>query len=645
MSKKNKIILIMSIISVILILVLGSTFAFFMWTTDKEALVDVAVSSGSGSCTLVNDNQLELIPTYSKYHGREIILNARQDMAEKAYIVWTLTVSQINGLQNNKFMYELVNKTTGESYGSGNFGNITATEGSNTITFSNENEVLGYNKDYEFALYLWIDGTIGENPISMSDQTFNFDMSCSITGTDQGTVIGQNILMIVEDTQSAQLEFLRGDKKREQISSVTFVDNATIPSDAIDVSKNEDNSVMLWYVENNGLYDAYIGSDNGKVIVEDGKYLFSYLTNATSIDISNINSSYLTSMYSMFSCCYNLTSINFGDIDTSDVTSMFGTFGRCNKLASLDLSGFNTSNVTKMGSMFYNCSSLTELDLGSFDTSNVTSMAQMFQGCSGLTSLNLNSFDTGNVTIIGAMFALCSNLTELDLSHFDTSKATNMLQMFYKCHNLVQLDVSSFDTSNVTKMNSMFSECTNLVNLNLSNFDTGNVKEMQYMFSRCSNLKKLDISGFNTTQVTNMEAMFNECSSLVSLDLKNFKTPNVNNMMAMFNLCVKLESLDVSNFNTAKVTTMFHMFSSCYELTNLNLSSFTTNALSDMSYMFAGCTKLNVLNISKFDKTNIQNIEYMLSNVPDNCNIIVKDSEHQNWIKTNYPNLNNIDIL
>ena len=117
-------------------------------------------------------------------------------MAEKAYITWDMVINEINGLQDSTFKYELVNMTTGESYGSGTFENITNEEGSNTITFSNNEEVLGYNRDYEFMLYLWIDGTLGNNSLDMSNQKFDFDMNCSITGTDNGTVTEQNVLMV-----------------------------------------------------------------------------------------------------------------------------------------------------------------------------------------------------------------------------------------------------------------------------------------------------------------------------------------------------------------------------------------------------------------------------------------------------------------
>ena len=53
-------------------------------------------------------------------------------------------------------------------------------------------------------------------------------------------------------------------------------------------------------------------------------------------------------------------------------------FSRMSNLTTLNLSNFNTSNVTNMYGMFYGMSSLTSLDLSNFNTSKVTSMGNMF---------------------------------------------------------------------------------------------------------------------------------------------------------------------------------------------------------------------------------------------------------------------------
>ena len=149
-------------------------------------------------------------------------------------------------------------------------------------------------------------------------------------------------------------------------------------------------------------------------------------------------------------------------VDRVSFTNTSYMFDQCRSLTTLDLSNFDTSNVTSMNNMFYYCSNLTNLDVSHFNTSKVTSIGSMFGECSSLTTLDLSSFDTGNVTYMNYMFSNCSHLTNLDLHNFDTSNVTDMQLMFGNCSNLTTLDLSSFNTSNVTDMAMMFNYCSNL---------------------------------------------------------------------------------------------------------------------------------------------------------------------------------------
>lgn len=133
----------------------------------------------------------------------------------------------------------------------------------------------------------------------------------------------------------------------------------------------------------------------------------------------------------------------------------------------LDLTHLDTSNVTDMFSMFRGCSGLTNLDLTHLDTSNVTYMDTMFSGCSGLTDLDLTHLNTSNVTDMNSMFSGCSGLTNLDLTHLNTSNVTDMSYMFDGCSGLTNLDLTSLDTQNVTNMSSMFYDCTVLTTLSI----------------------------------------------------------------------------------------------------------------------------------------------------------------------------------
>ncbi|ECB9650137.1 BspA family leucine-rich repeat surface protein [Listeria monocytogenes] len=190
--------------------------------------------------------------------------------------------------------------------------------------------------------------------------------------------------------------------------------------------------------------------------------LFSLLTaRSPSLDLSNFDTSNVTSMQSMFYANY-AASIDVSNWDTSQVTSMFGMFEE-SAATSLDVSSFDTSKVTDMGGMFYE-SAATSLDVSSFDTSNVMVMSDMF-AYSAATSLDVSNFDTSNVTWMSGMFAE-SAATSLDLSNFDTSKVRNMYYMFFESA-ATSLDLSSFDTSKVTDMRNLFVGASQLQNLTL----------------------------------------------------------------------------------------------------------------------------------------------------------------------------------
>lgn len=129
-----------------------------------------------------------------------------------------------------------------------------------------------------------------------------------------------------------------------------------------------------------------------------------------------------------------------------------------------EISNLDTSNLTSMGSMFNGCTNLTSVDLSGWDTSNVTSMNSMFYGCEKLTSITFgDNFDTSNVENMGGMFSGCANManrtgiTTLDLSNFNTKKVTSIFQFVVNCYYLTHIDFGeNFELPLVTSMQNTF---------------------------------------------------------------------------------------------------------------------------------------------------------------------------------------------
>ena len=349
-------------------------------------------------------------------------------------------------------------------------------------------------------------------------------------------------------------------------------------------------------------------------------YMFGH-SQATIIDVNNLNTSNITNMEAIFSAT-KTTTLDVSKFDTSNVTNMGSMFSGT-KATTLNLSGFNTSNVTDMSYMF-SWSQATTIDVSSFDTSNVTNMTNMFER-SQATTLDVSHFDTSNVTNMFGMFN-STQATTLDVSHFDTSNVTNMFGMFNSTQ-ATTLDISGFNTSNVTNMSYMFYN-SQATTLDVSHFDTSNVTSMAYMFgwskattldvsnfdtSNVTNMNSvfgyskattLDVSHFDTSKVTNMQYMFYGSSS-TTLNVSHFDTSNVTDMTGMFKGS-QATSIDVSNFDTSKVTNMQSMFEEA-KTTTLDVSSFNTLNVTNMNCMFKG-TKATTLDVSSFNTSKVTNM-------------------------------------
>ena len=584
---KYKLYMILGII--VLVLSVSSSFAYYIWKSTSNALVNLNVCTPTitfaGGSTI---NGVDMIPVLTKEEGTikdiEVKKNStcNRDVTMNLYLELTTFPTE---LAESSFVYELYKNSETMAIASGNFSNK---EQGNTITLLS-NQILNTSKD-TYTLYIYIDGNV-DNPGTMAGKNFLF----KLWGAGEGAIYKENVITTSDNPTGGTSKFFNTEVMREEIQSLTIAEDNTVPDTpgvvSKDISQNKDGTVMLWYTpkevtssdgSTKTMYDMWIGGENG--VLQTGTNasgMFAYLTNIEKLDLSKLDTSYITNMSKMFYMSSGLKSI--------------------------DLSNFNTSKVTDMSHMFDGCSNLTDLDLSSFNTSKVTSMYWMFSNLKKVTSLDLSNFDTKMVTYMFGLFSYCSSLKELDVSNFNTSMVKTMSGMFLGCKSLIKLDLSNFDTSNVTDMSSIFQECTNLKELNLSSFNTSNVTNMRSMFQNCGSLTNIDVSSFDTSKVVNMSYMF---SGVIvrTLDLLNFDTSKVTIMSNMF-WDAKILSINLSSFDTSSVTDMSSMFYGCKNLTKLDLSNFDTSKVTKTGSpygMFYGCSNLKTIYVS--DLWNMNNV-------------------------------------
>ena len=331
-------------------------------------------------------------------------------------------------------------------------------------------------------------------------------------------------------------------------------------------------------------------------------YAFAYLPNVETIDLTNANTSGVTSMKCIFNCCIKLKNI-------------------------IGLNTLDTSNVTDMEYMFGNCSSLINLDLSGLGGNNLNNVNGMFSSCSGLKELNMSNFNFGTISSFndGIFYPLKEVLEIIDLSganfsgpNITTSSFNRVFQYFKK---LKSVDLNNANTSKVITMNDMFGGCKLLEYVNLEGIDTSNVTNMSYMFDDCDAITKLDLKHLNTSKVTTMHYMFRLMDNLEEIDLSGWGNDNLSDTYGMFDSDNKLKKITMCNFNLGQSTD--GMFRDCgAEI--IDLSGVKTSNVTDMTGMFKNCTNLKTIYASQdFDTSKLTGSNSSASSMFSDCTSLV----------------------
>ena len=679
---KYKLYMILGII--VLVLSVGGSFAYYIWSSNTNAIVNTEVCTPTvtfaGGSTI---NGVDIVPVLTKEEGTikdiEVKKNStcNRDVTMNLYLELTTFPTE---LSDSSFKYELYKNSETMAIASGNFSNK---EQGNTITLLS-NQILNTSKD-TYTLYIYIDGNV-DNPSTMAGKNFLF----KLWGSGEGAIYKENVITTSDNPTGGTSKFFNTEVMREEIQSLTIAEDNTVPDTpgvvSKDISQNKDGTVMLWYTpkevtssdgSTKTMYDMWIGGENG--VLQTGTNasgMFAYLTNIEKLDLSKLDTSYITNMSRMFYNSSGLKSIDLSNFNTSNVTSMASMFDGCSNILNLDLSNFDTSKVTNMNSMFYDCSNLESLDLSNFNTSNVTNMSSMFNRCSLLTNLNISNFNTSKVTSMRRMFSDASSLQTLNISNFNLSNVDSMSEMFKNCTNLINLILPNSSAPKLISMRYTFQNCTNLKGIiDLSNFKPNNYVDFEFAFYYCKNitevklnnfkfssfrcafygctlLEKIDFTGISTSNITSMQNTFSDCSSLKSLDLTNFDVStlatdknSISGLHQTFAGCSSLETLNITGWKiTNKVTNLYGTFDKCSKLKKLDLSNWDTTGVTDLNYTFRRMTNIEEIDLRNADFSNVTSTTSVFYLTNNNVKIIVKDDIQKNWFNTNFSNLTNIVV-
>ena len=377
---------------------------------------------------------------------------------------------------------------------------------------------------------------------------------------------------------------------------IARAESYTVPADA---QASGTSSSCSWYITS-----ASDASNPGQ--------LFIYPTDGTSGTLSNFYSESAVPWYSnaaniqsvlvasgvktsyafsfAFLDCSNATTIDLTNLDTGKATDLEALFKNCSSLTSIPgLESLDVADVTDFSSLFLNCKSLPSADLSGWDLSSATDIDYLFDTCNAIQSIKLPSTVAPNITSASQAFNNCKQITSLDVSCLENGRLQYISGMFQSCQKLVDLTgYEDLVTSSTTRMTGVFSACNSLTSLDLSNWDTQNATNFFGLFANCKSLTSLvGLDQWNTSNVTSLLGTFQDVSKMTTIPgITNWDVSNVSSFYQTFTDCTALTSLDLSGWNTVSGTTFDYMFGECENLQVLDISGFDTSAATNLSGMF-----------------------------------------------------------
>lgn len=387
-----------------------------------------------------------------------------------------------------------------------------------------ESQTLDINIDESFVLTDThgkpnIIGNIINNEISFTNsdttKTINYEVINASVGEWTGTLNLSINLSTIKTYELIDGRSLNTILKNINPTTITFSHDVIEDGIPLDISKNQDSSVLLY-------------ESNSNVII----------TNEIDIPIKAN-----TSCLSMFSSLNNLQYIyNLNYLDTTNCTSMSKMFQNCPSLVEADVSSFNTNNITNISYMFERCYNLECVgNISNWDVSNVTNTSNLFASCYKLDDYgDISNWNiTNKCKDMSFMFSNMSHTPNqsnssffpsyLDLSNWDVSNVTDMSSMFKNTFSLQTLNISGWNTSKLKKTDNMFemndlSLTSNLQNIiGIEDLDVSSLIQMSSMFAGCTNFDG-DLSLWQPIRIVKLDYAFFDCSLLDLTQFNNWDT-------------------------------------------------------------------------------------------------------------------------
>ena len=182
MNKKKKIFLITGISLLVLIAIVGGTYAWYVWTTSDSDTTKIVAGVGAATVTFDggSDISANLRPVSDKSKGIVKNISVKGDTTGLVFNLYLDMTTLDTNLKHESFKYEFYKGTT--KVKEGNFSTTYLNSNTTTCSKNNTNHIVLLTNESistsktSYTLYIWIDGANYTNPNTMMNKTFSFKL-------------------------------------------------------------------------------------------------------------------------------------------------------------------------------------------------------------------------------------------------------------------------------------------------------------------------------------------------------------------------------------------------------------------------------------------------------------------------------------
>ena len=181
-NNKKKIFIITGISLLVLIAIIGGTYAWYVWSTSDNEVTKIVAGVGAATVTFDggSDISANLKPVADKSNGIVKTIKVKASTTGLNFNMYLDIASIDTGLKDASFRYEFYRGTT--KVKEGNFSDTYLNSNTTTCSTNSTKHITLVNGDSisttttDYTLYIWIDGANYENPSTMMDKTFSFKL-------------------------------------------------------------------------------------------------------------------------------------------------------------------------------------------------------------------------------------------------------------------------------------------------------------------------------------------------------------------------------------------------------------------------------------------------------------------------------------